>query len=243
MLACSAAAMLAGCNQHFLVKKTDFSAANQCLSLQQEQHKTLIEQQARWLDTMDQLADTLSRPLQLEAPPVVLEQNNGQCEPQTEPSHAVAPLHVADTQKQLVGSLEKVWLPHMNMELEARIDSGAATASLDARDIQVFERDGEQWVRFSIQHPDSGDLKDFERKQVRVVRIIQSNVEDPERRPVIELQVVIGSIVQVAEFTLSDRSHLQHPVLIGRNILRDVMLVDVSQSYIAPPDHQPLRRR
>ena len=36
---------------------------------------------------------------------------------------------------------------------------------------------------------------------------------------------------QVAEFTLADRTNLTYEVLIGRNILRDVMLVDVGKEY------------
>ena len=47
---------------------------------------------------------------------------------------------------------------------------------------------------------------------------------------------LIGNIRQKAEFTLSNRSHLDYQVLVGRNILSDVMLVDVSQANIAPPE-------
>ena len=50
------------------------------------------------------------------------------------------------------------------------------------------------------------------------------------------LGIVIGNIRQKAEFTLSNRSHLDYQVLVGRNILSDVMLVDVSQANIAPPE-------
>ncbi|MEP1596577.1 MAG: RimK/LysX family protein, partial [Halieaceae bacterium] len=52
---------------------------------------------------------------------------------------------------------------------------------------------------------------------------------------VISLGIVLGSIRQQAEFTLSNRSHLDYQVLIGRNILSDVMIVDVSETNIAPP--------
>ncbi|HBF94298.1 MAG TPA: ATP-dependent zinc protease, partial [Marinobacter adhaerens] len=52
-----------------------------------------------------------------------------------------------------------------------------------------------------------------------------------ERRVVVELQFFIGDHRQVAEFTLADRTNLTYEVLIGRNILRDVMLVDVGKEY------------
>jgi hypothetical protein len=136
--------------------------------------------------------------------------------------------------KQLVGELEQVWLQNLQLALPARIDTGAETASLDARNIELFERDGRRWVRFEILHPDTGEPLLIERKLKRMVAIIQSNTAEAERRPVIKLGVTIGSISQTAEFTLSNRSHLDYQLLIGRNILQDVMVVDVSKKNIAP---------
>ena len=118
----------------------------------------------------------------------------------------------------------------------ARIDTGAETASLDARDIEMFERDGEDWVRFGIVHPDNGEVVVLERQLERKARIIQSNTEQAERRPVVVLGIVVGNVRQNAEFTLSNRSHLDYQVLVGRNVLSDVMVVDVSRVNIAPPD-------
>lgn len=137
--------------------------------------------------------------------------------------------------KQVVGQLEEIWMPNLNLALNGRIDTGAETASLDARNIELFERDGKRWVRFEIEHPEAGNppLK-LERKLSRIVSIVQSNSPEAERRPVIKLGVTIGSVNQIAEFTLSNRSHLDYQVLIGRNILQDVMVVDVSQKNIAP---------
>ena len=89
-------------------------------------------------------------------------------------------------------------------------------------------------MRFEIFHPETGEAIQMERKLKRMVAIIQSNTTDSERRPVIKLGVTIGHISQTAEFTLSDRSHLDYQLLIGRNILQDVMVVDVSEKDIAP---------
>ncbi len=139
--------------------------------------------------------------------------------------------------KLVVGELEKLYLAVPGIILDARIDSGATTSSLHASNIQRFERDGEDWVRFDILNPQTEENITLERKLSRNARIIQSNTDDAERRPVIELPFVIGNHRQSAEFTLSDRSHLTYPVLIGRNILRDVMLIDVGREYVtALPD-------
>jgi hypothetical protein len=136
--------------------------------------------------------------------------------------------------KQVVGRREDVWIEDLQLALPARIDTGAETASLDARNIREFERDGDDWVRFAIVHPKSGEPLTLERPVARVVRILQSTSEEAERRAVIELGIVLGDVRQLAEFTLSDRSHLDFQMLVGRNILKDLMIVDVGQSNIAP---------
>lgn len=140
--------------------------------------------------------------------------------------------------KLTVGRREKVWIEPLQMLLPARIDTGAETASLDARNIEEFERNGNAWVRFDIVHPETGEAISMESEIVRFVRILQSSADKPERRAVIELGIVIGTIRQEAEFTLSNRSHLDFQVLVGRNILRDLMVVDVGQSNIALPKLQ-----
>ena len=138
------------------------------------------------------------------------------------------------TSKLLVGQLEQVWMQNLNLSLPARIDTGAETSSLDARNIELFERNSRRWVRFEILHPETGEPLPLERRLKRMVTIMQSNLPDSERRPVIKLGITIGTISQTAEFTLSDRSHLEYQVLVGRNILKDVMVVDVSKENIAP---------
>ena len=138
--------------------------------------------------------------------------------------------------KLVVGRRETVWLEELGLALPARIDTGAETASLDARDIEVFERDGDDWVRFGVVHPDTGEVVVLERQLERKARIVQSNTEEAERRAVVVLGIIVGNVRQKAEFTLSNRSHLDYQVLVGRNVLSDVMVVDVSQANVAPPE-------
>lgn len=59
------------------------------------------------------------------------------------------------------GAHECVAFPEQGLVLRARVDSGANTASLNARDIREFERDGEPWVRFRMGKP-PGDEDDEE---------------------------------------------------------------------------------
>jgi hypothetical protein len=209
------------------------SSMAQCLEGQARTAEMLREQQARLQqqqDTLDELAGLMAPQAEEPVPPevvpaAVLSGEVCAAPPAEEP--------VPGT-KLLVGELEEVWLESLEMALPARIDTGAETASIDARNIEVFERDGRRWVRFEILHPVSGEPLPMERRLKRMVSIVQATSPEAERRPVIKLGITIGHISQTAEFTLSDRSHLDYQVLVGRNILQDVMVVDVSRKHIAP---------
>lgn len=133
----------------------------------------------------------------------------------------------------IIGQVEVIHLQPPGRNLAARIDTGANTSSLDARDIEMFESDGEDYVRFTL--PQSilaeGQKQQYELPVSRFVRIIQAGKKD-ERRAVIELKIRLGSVERMAEFTLTNREHLTYRALIGRNILRDFFAVDVANRFI-----------
>ncbi|MCK9492128.1 MAG: ATP-dependent zinc protease [Sulfurimonas sp.] len=138
-------------------------------------------------------------------------------------------------EKLIVGSVEKVHIYPSNIIMDARIDTGAETSSIDAREITRFERDGKKWVRFTLVDRKTNIPYVMERKVIRVVRISQSSLEkEYEKRVVVVLKITIGDKKELSEFTLTDREHMQFPMLIGRNALQDVIVVDVSGEYLAP---------
>jgi len=205
----------------------------QCLAAQQEMKLQIETQQQQTQQSLQDLSNVVASAVEVmprdrgaspQAAPDVYEQPDKVCAPEV----------VATGDILLVGELEQVWLQNLQLALPARIDTGAETASLDARNIEIFERDGRRWVRFEILHPETGEPLSMERRLKRMVSILQASTTEPERRPVIKLDLTIGHVSQTAEFTLSDRSHLDYQVLIGRNILQDVMVVDVSKKNIAP---------
>ncbi|SJN56904.1 ATP-dependent zinc protease [Vibrio ruber] len=153
--------------------------------------------------------------------------------------------------KVILGQVERVSIEPIKQKFDARVDTGATTSSLDATDIEEFERNGKDWVRFHLsgrseQDADkSSDKKKTDDKAskedkdnwieapvLRYVKIRQASTSETERRAVVELWISVGSIRERTEFTLADRSHMSHPILLGREFLRDIALVDVSKKYI-----------
>ena len=60
-------------------------------------------------------------------------------------------LPVMAAEPTLYGRYEYISLPEIGGEvLKAKMDTGALTASLSAKDIETFTRDGEDWVRFRL---------------------------------------------------------------------------------------------
>lgn len=226
---------------HLFVKKSELAALDQCLAAQKSQQDLFTQQQGKLEETISLLNANLEEQRRLAAlpppPPPPIERPRAVVCPKlpTRPAQATNVNDTAFQDKQVVGEKEQIFLNDLGVSIMARIDTGATTASLDARDIQTFERNGEEWVRFTVYNPETRDPIDVERKRVRRVNILQPGGTEPERRPVVEMRITIGKITQNAEFTLADRSNLELPMLVGRNILRDVMLVDVSRSEIAPP--------
>ena len=74
-------------------------------------------------------------------------------------------------QATIVGAAETVRIYPGGIAFRARIDTGAATSSIDARKIKPFKRAGRRWVRFEIVGR-RGQVVPMERAVVRVLRII-----------------------------------------------------------------------
>lgn len=142
--------------------------------------------------------------------------------------------------KILVGQVEWLWIEAVNRVYEARVDTGATTSSISALDITPFEKDGKRWVRFRLTPDDSDDSFEVEAPLVRYVRIRQASSDELDRRPVAALTVRFGKMTEVTEFTLVDRTQMSYPILLGREFLRDVAVVDVAKKNIQPkPDIVP----
>ncbi|CCK75676.1 MAG: ATP-dependent zinc protease [Oleispira antarctica] len=133
-----------------------------------------------------------------------------------------------------LGSLEKVYIDVVKSAFVARVDTGATTSSINAIDIQKFERDGKKWVKFHVSDEETApeNRKWVEAPIARHVKIRQSSADELERRSVVELWVKIGRIHEKAQFTLTDRTQMDYPILLGREFIQDVALVDVSRDFI-----------
>jgi len=143
-------------------------------------------------------------------------------------------------EKTVYGLNEYARLADIDLEVAAKLDTGAKTASLSARDIKRFKRNGESWVRFYLAI-DAAHAHPIERPLARVSKIKRRAGDyNPDEgkaytaRPVIEMNICMGTAKRVIEVNLTDRSAFQYPLLIGSEALKHFdALVDPSLKYAA----------
>ncbi len=139
----------------------------------------------------------------------------------------------ADRGLPVYGYIEDVYVESDDLKLPAKLDSGADTSSMNALDLTELERDGKEWVRFHIIHPQTEEQVVFEKRVVRWSTIKRHHAESV-RRPVVLMKVKIGNNDFIrSEFSLTDRSTFEYQVLLGRNYLNGIALIDVSKKYQA----------
>lgn len=136
--------------------------------------------------------------------------------------------------KLVIGSIEWVYLNPPGHNYLARIDSGATTSSISVQNLVRFERNGKKWVRFELKPDNEDEAIEVEAPVERNVRIRQASASESDRRPAILLNVQLGSLQVETEFTLTDRSQMTYPMLLGRSFLQDLVLIDVSQELTQP---------
>jgi len=135
--------------------------------------------------------------------------------------------------KIVLGRAEYVYIPSEKLKLKAKIDTGATTTSLHATNIKDFERDGKKWVKFTLEN-EKGELKEKSLPISRTVYIKRHGAKN-QKRYVVKMRINVSKSSQLVDVTLTDRSKFEYPMLIGKNFLTGLILVDVSKKYTQDP--------
>lgn len=135
------------------------------------------------------------------------------------------------TPKTIVGRKELVDFPKLGIKgIEAKIDTGAYSTAIHAHKIWVDKVDGEDVLSFEVLDPDNPmyrnttfKTRNFYRKNVR------SSNGRIEKRYIIKTKMVLGGRIRKTDVSLTDRAKMRYPVLVGRKVLKNGFLVDVSK--------------
>lgn len=141
---------------------------------------------------------------------------------------------MAKKEKVLIGRVEIVDFPKLELiGIEAKIDTGAYSTALHCHKIWVEEIEGKEVLHFDILDPDHPEYsekiftsKDFGQKKVK------SSNGRKEKRYIIKTKIKLAGKSYLTDVSLTDRQKMKYPVLIGRKLLKNGYLIDVSKIKI-----------
>ena len=129
--------------------------------------------------------------------------------------------------KSVYGYLEPVTLAPDEVTLTAKLDTGAETASISATDIQLYEKEGEAYVKFNVSHPKLEQTLHYNLPIVRYSKIKRRAIDGTQAqkyhsRPVVKIQIHFDGKPYNIMVNLIDRSRFSTPLLLGRKALEKV---------------------
>jgi hypothetical protein len=133
----------------------------------------------------------------------------------------------ATKKKIKLGAVENVVLLPWGVLMPARIDTGAAVSSLDARNLKIKGK----IVEFNLPQTYGGRKIILPISKWKTVK----SAEARDRRPVVVIELCIGSKRIRTHVNLNDRSNVKYPLLLGRNTLAHNFLIECSSSYCTEP--------
>ena len=134
-----------------------------------------------------------------------------------------------------IGWREWVELPLLGIPaIKTKVDTGARTSALHTFYIEEYEYNGLPYVKFDI-HPvqKRTDIIVHCEAELSDKRVVRDSGGHEEERYVIETEIVIGSVHQTIEITLTSRDDMKFRMLLGRSaLINENILVDPNHSYL-----------
>lgn len=140
----------------------------------------------------------------------------------------------------VIGRLEKVDFPEWELfDIDAKIDTGAYTSSLHCHHIESYREEKQKMVRFNLLDPSHETYNDkLFKLPVHRTKVVKSSNGTAEERIIVKTIVKLFDSVFEAQLSLTDRSEMRYPVLIGRKLIKNRFIVDVSGKYLAKKNIQ-----
>lgn len=141
--------------------------------------------------------------------------------------------------KPVLGWREWLSLPELGVKsVKAKVDTGARSSSLHIDELELFERDGQSYVRFWMDCARSAaKLETFDSRPIEVPlydeRWITSSNGQRQRRPVIRTLVCLFGQSWEVDLSLTPRGAMEFPMLLGREAIRRRFVVDPARSFLA----------
>ena len=116
-----------------------------------------------------------------------------------------------------------------NFYLKAKIDTGATISALHATHIEEFKFKRVKYVKFRLYQSKSYKMI---KKPVVGYKMIKNSFGKKQLRPLINISIKIGNNTIDTIITLTTRSRMTYPVLIGRSTLDNNYRINPRKSFL-----------
>lgn len=137
--------------------------------------------------------------------------------------------------KQIIGMTDIVDFPDLELfDVKAKVDTGAYTSALHCKDVRLVKSGVRMKLSFLVVGQTGvGVVEKKFYSADYTQRLIKNSFGIAEKRYVIKTRIKLFGRIIRAEFTLADRERMKNPVLLGRKLLRNRFIVDVSQQNLS----------
>lgn len=131
----------------------------------------------------------------------------------------------------IIGRLDKADFPKLDLEnIEVKIDTGAYTSAIHCHNIREEATTNGTYLCFNLLDPSHPE---YNEKEIRLKKYdkttVKSSTGHTEDRFVIKTKIILFGKTYSVSLTLSDRKDMKYPILIGRKLLLNKFVVDVSR--------------
>ena len=113
--------------------------------------------------------------------------------------------------------------------LKAKIDTGATISALHATHIREYNFKGNKYVKFRLYQSKSYKMI---KRPIVGYKTIKNSFGKKQLRPLINISIKIGNDTIDTIITLTTRSQMTYPVLIGRSTLNNNYRINPKKSFL-----------
>lgn len=133
------------------------------------------------------------------------------------------------SRKVTLGRVEWLWLPQQRRYFAAQLDTVSELSLIFAENIVQFERDGDRWLRFEVERNDWPTVVEAAIRRTEKIGFYGGS---SLKGTVVSVPIQLDGFSDDIEFLIVKRKTTYPQVVLGKNYLTDIALVDVSEKYL-----------
>jgi hypothetical protein len=135
----------------------------------------------------------------------------------------------------MIGWKELVEFPEWGLRrVKVKIDTGARTSALDVVSYELRDADGQGLVaelRLALNRRRPDALTVVHTPVLQMV-VVSNSSGIREQRPLVETTLRLGPVTKRVRMTVTNRSGMRFPMILGRKALENDFVVNVSRKYL-----------